>query len=63
MSINPMQFMQMIPQLKQRYGANADPNQIIQQLMNSGQIPQSAYDNAVRQVQQMQRMLTPNGRR
>ena len=61
--MNPMQLMQMIPQLKQRYGANADPNQIIQQLMNSGQIPQSAYDNAVRQVQQMQQMFTPNGRR
>lgn len=61
--MNPMQLMQMIPQLKQRYGANADPNQIIQQLMNSGQIPQSAYDNAVRQVQQMQQMLTPSGHR
>ena len=55
--------MQMLPQLKQRYGPNADPNQIIQQLMNSGRVPQSAYDDAARIVQQIQQMLTPGGHR
>jgi predicted negative regulator of RcsB-dependent stress response len=61
--MNPNQLMQAISQLKQRYGAGADPNAIIQQMMQSGQISQSAYDNAVRQVQQMQSMFTPSAHR
>ena len=61
--MNPNQIMQMIGQLKQRYGAGADPNEIIKQMMNSGQVSQSAYDNAVRQAQQIQQMLTPSARR
>ena len=31
--MNPNQLMQAIGQLKQRYGAGADPNAIIQQMM------------------------------
>jgi hypothetical protein len=61
--MNPNQVMQMISQLKQRYGAGADPNEIIRQMMNSGQVSQSAYDNAVRQAQQIQQMLTPSAHR
>lgn len=61
--MNPMQLMQGIANLKQKYGANADPNAIIQQMMQSGQVTQSQYDNAVRQVQQMQSMFTPSAHR
>lgn len=61
--MNPNSMMQMIAQLKQRYGANADPNAIIKQMMDSGQISQSAYDNAVRQAQQMQSMFSPSAHR
>ncbi len=66
MNINPMQFIQQLTQLKSQGG---DPNQMIQQLMNSGKVTQSMYDAAVRQAQQMQRMpqfmqmFTPGGRR
>ena len=60
MNFNPMQFMQQLNQLKSRGG---DPNQMIQQLMNSGRISQAQYDNAVKQAQQIQQMLTPGGHR
>ena len=48
---NPMQFLQ-------KRGFNVpmsvanDPNQIIQYLMNSGQVSQSQYDNARQMAQQ-----------
>lgn len=61
--MNPNQLMQAVSQLKQRYGAGADPNAIIQQMMQSGQISQSTYDNAVRQLQQYQQMFTPSAHR
>jgi hypothetical protein len=61
--MNPTQIMQAVGQLKQRFGANADPNTIINQLMQNGKITQSDYDNAVRQVQQMQQMFTPSAHR
>ena len=61
--MNPIQMMQMIAQLKQHYGAGADPNAIIKQMMDSGKITQSAYDNAVRQAQQFQSMFTPSAHR
>lgn len=60
MNINPMQFMQQLNQLKSRGG---DPNQMIQQMMNSGRVSQAQYDNAVKMAQQIQQMLTPGGRR
>lgn len=60
MNINPMQFMQQLNQLKSRGG---DPNQMIQQLMNSGRVSQAQYDSAVKQAQQIQQMLTPGGHR
>ena len=61
--MNPTQIMQMVAQLKQQYGAGADPNAIIKQLMDSGRVSQSAYDNAVRQAQQFQSMFKPSAHR
>ena len=60
MNINPMQFMNDLNQLKQRGG---DPNQMIQQMLNSGRVSQAQYDNAVKMAQQIQGMLTPGGHR
>ena len=59
MNINPMQFMQQLYQLKSKGG---DPNQMIQQMLNSGRVSQGQYDQAVKMAQQIQQMLTPNGR-
>ena len=39
---------------------NGDPQQQVQQLLNSGRISQAQYDNAVKMAQQLQRMI--NGR-
>lgn len=61
--MNPNQIMQMVGQLQQRYGVSADPQQIIKQMMQRGQITQSAYDNAVRQAQQFQSMFSPSAHR
>lgn len=60
MNINPMQFMNQLNQLKSRGG---DPNQMIQQMLNSGRVSQAQYDNAVKMAQQIQQMLAPGGRR
>lgn len=56
MNINPMQFMQQLNQLKSKGG---DPNQMIQNMLNTGRVSQSQYNNAVRLAQQIQQMLTP----
>ena len=61
--MNPNQVMQMVARLKQQYGAGADPNAIIKQMMDSGKVSQTAYDNAVRQAQQMQSMFSPSAHR
>lgn len=58
--MNFNQMMQMVGQLQQRYGAGADPQQIVRQMMQSGRVSQTAYDNAVRQAQQFQRMFSPS---
>lgn len=60
MNINPMEIMQRVNQLKSQGG---DPNQMIQQMMNSGKVTQAQYDQAVRQAQQIMQMLSPGGRR
>ena len=60
MNINPMEFMQKLNQLKSQGG---DPNQMIQQMLNSGKVTQAQYDQAVKMAQQIQGMLTPSGRR
>lgn len=58
--MNPNQIMQMVGQLQQRYGMNADPQTIIMRMMKNGQVSQTAYDNAVRQAQQFQSMFSPS---
>ncbi len=60
MNINPMQFMQQLNQLKSRGG---DPNELIQQMLNSGRVTQAQYDNAVKMAQQIQSMFTPSAHR
>ena len=45
------QFMQFAQDFK------GDPQQKVQQMLNSGQITQQKYDNAVRMAQQLQQML------
>ena len=61
--MNFNQVMQMVGQLQQRHGVSADPQQIIRQMMQSGRVSQSAYDNAVRQAQQFQSMFSPSAHR
>lgn len=60
MNINPMQFMQQLNQLKSRGG---DPNQMIQEMLNSGRVTQAQYDAAVKRAQQIQQMLSPSAHR
>lgn len=48
-------FLQKLNQLKSTGG---DPNQRIQQLMNSGRITQADYDRAVQMAQQIQKMFS-----
>lgn len=48
----------MIEQLKRQY--SGDPNQYIQQMLNSGRITQAQYNNAVQKAQQIQRMMGNN---
>ena len=60
MNINPMQLMQALNQIK---GQGGDPNQRIQQMLNSGKVTQSQYDAAVQRANQIMQMFTPSGRR
>lgn len=60
MNINPMQFMQQLNQLKSRGG---DPNQMIQEMLNSGRVTQAQYDAAVKRAQQIQQMFSPSAHR
>lgn len=62
--MNPMQMLQQLQQnpaqMLQRAGLNvpgnlSDPNQIIQHLMNSGQVTQQRYEQARQFVSQMRR--------
>lgn len=57
---NPSQFMQELSQLKSQGG---DPNQMIQQLLNSGRVTQSQVNMAMSRAQQIMRMLPLGGRR
>lgn len=47
-------FFQALQQLKSKGG---DPNQMIQQMLNSGQVTQEQYNAAVAKAEQLQRML------
>lgn len=60
MNIDPM-MMQRFMQFRQSF--KGDPRQQIQQMLNSGQVTQEQYNNAVQMAQQLQRMLMPGGHR
>jgi hypothetical protein len=49
------QLMQKVQQLKAQLGG--DPNQQIQQLLNSGKITQADYDRAVQRANELKRMF------
>lgn len=53
-------FMKSLNDLKSKGG---DPNQMIQQMLNSGKITQAQYNAAAQKAQMIMQMLTPNGRR
>lgn len=53
-------FMQSLADLKNKGG---DPNQMIQQMLNSGRISQAQYNAAVSRAQQIMRMLPPSAHR
>jgi len=52
---NIQQLMQQFNQFKQSFQGN--PQQQIQQLLNSGKISQQAYNNAYQMAQQFQRLM------
>lgn len=52
-------FMSQLNALKAKGG---DPNQMIQQMLNSGKVTQAQYDSAVQRANQIMRMFTPNAR-
>lgn len=54
MNINP-QMLQRFMQFRNNF--NGDPRMQIQQMLNSGQITQSQYNQAVQMAQQLQQML------
>lgn len=51
---SPMNFFQALQQLKATGG---DPNQRIQELLNSGKITQEQYNNAVERAKQLQKFF------
>lgn len=52
---NFFNVMQSFQQFRQNFRGN--PQQQIQQMLNSGKVSQSQYNNAVQMAQQFQRML------
>ena len=53
---NPMaNFMQRFQQFRQTF--NGNPQQMVQQLLQSGKVSQEQYQNAMRLAQQMQGMM------
>lgn len=52
---NPIAILQQFNQFKKNFNGNAQ--QQVQQMLNSGKITQAQYDNAVKQAQQLQKML------
>lgn len=53
--LNVQNIMQMLSQIKTMGG---DPNQHIQRLLNSGQVTQAQYNAAVKQAEQLRKMLS-----
>lgn len=57
---NQNNFLQSLQQLKSQGG---DPNQMIQNMLNSGRITQAQYNQAVQKAQQLSQMLSLGVRR
>lgn len=57
---NQQDFVKQLNELKAKGG---DPNQMIQQMLNSGKITQTQYNNAVQRAQQIMQMLPTSVRR
>ena len=57
---NTNNFMKQLNDLKAKGG---DPNQIIQNMLNSGKITQAQYNMAVQRAQQIMQMLPTSVRR
>ena len=56
MNINPQMLMQFI---NFRNSFRGDPQQMVQQMLNSGQVSQQQYQQAVQMANQFQQMLAP----
>lgn len=52
--VNGQDFMSRLNMLK---SSVSDPNAMIQQMLNSGRVPQEQYNAAVQQAQQIQQMM------
>ena len=55
---NPMAFMQSVQQFRASMG-NQNPDDIIEQMMRSGRVPQSVYNKARQMAEQFQKMMNP----
>lgn len=55
-NFNQNAFMTSLNQLKQTYQGQ-NPNQIIQNLLNSGKVSQARYNSAVQQAEQIKRII------
>ena len=60
MNANNNDFFSQLNALKAKGG---DPNQMIQDLMNSGKVSQSQYNAAVQRANQIMSMFSPSARR
>ena len=58
---NMMNMLQSFMQFRNSFQGN--PQMMVQQMLNSGQVSPQQYQNAVQMAQQLQQMLTPGGRR
>lgn len=56
-----MNIIEQFMQFQQNF--KGDPKQQIQQMLNSGQITQAQYDQAVQTARQLQQMLPPSAHR
>lgn len=59
MNINPNMLMQF---MNFRNSFQGNPQQMVQQMLNSGQVSPQQYQNAVQIAQQLQGMFPPNTR-
>lgn len=58
---NMMDVMQRLIQFQNSFRGN--PQMMVQQMLNNGQVTPQQYQNAVNMANQLQQMFTPYGRR